>query len=148
MKRRKIMKKTINSVISVLMILSIMLCFVACNEKVDSVGLWENATYSSDKEFGKGAKTVEVEVKVEEQSVTFTINTDADTLGAALLEHELIAGEDGQYGIYVKTVNGILADYDVNQSYWGFYQSGEYLMSGVDTTEISGGEHFEIVYTK
>ena len=142
------MKKMIRSVVSVALVLSFVLCLVSCNEKIDAEGLWENATYRSDKEFGKGEKTVEVEVKVEEQSVTFTIHTDAETLGAALLEHELIAGEDGQYGIYVKTVNGILADYDVNKSYWGFYQNGEYLMSGVDTTAIVGGEHFEIIYSK
>ena len=142
------MKKMIRSVVSVALVLSFVLCLVSCNEKIDAEGLWENATYRSDKEFGKGEKTVEVEVKVEEQSVTFTIHTDAETLGAALLEHELIAGEDGQYGIYVKTVNGILADYDINKSYWGFFQNGEYLMSGVDTTAIVGGEHFEIVYSK
>ena len=117
-------------------------------ETVAAEGVWANATYLSDKEFGEGNKKVEVEVEANGQSVTFTINTDADTLGAALLEHELIAGEDGQYGIYVKTVNGILADYDINKSYWGFYQNGEYLMSGVDTTAIVGGEHFEIVYSK
>ena len=142
------MKKMIRSVVLVALVLSFVLCLVSCNEKIDAEGLWENATYRSDKEFGKGEKTVEVEVKVEEQSVTFTIHTDADTLGEALLEHGLIAGEDGQFGIYVKTVNGILADYDVNKSYWGFYQNGEYLMSGVDTTAIVGGEHFEIIYSK
>ena len=142
------MKKVIRSVVLVVVVLSFVLCLASCNEKIDAEGLWENATYRSDKEFGKGEKTVEVEVKVEEQSVTFTIHTDADTLGEALLEHELIAGEDSQYGIYVKTVNGILADYDVDKSYWGFYQNGEYLMSGVDTTAIVGGEHFEIVYSK
>ena len=142
------MKKVIRSVVLVAFVLSFVLCLASCNEKIDAEGLWENATYRSDKEFGKGEKTVEVEVKVQEQSVTFTIHTDADTLGEALLEHELIAGEDSQYGIYVKTVNGILADYDVNKSYWGFYQNGEYLMSGVDTTAIVGGEHFEIVYSK
>ena len=142
------MKKMIRSVVLVALVLSFVLCLVSCNEKIDAEGLWENATYRSDKEFGKGEKTVEVEVKVEEQSVTFTIHTDADTLGDALLEHELIAGEDSQYGIYVKTVNGILADYDIDKSYWGFYQNGEYLMSGVDTTAIVGGEHFEIVYSK
>ena len=142
------MKKVIRSVVLVALVLSFVLCLASCNEKIDAEGLWENATYRSDKEFGKGEKTVEVEVKVEEQSVTFTIHTDADTLGEALLEHELIAGEDSQYGIYVKTVNGILADYDVDKSYWGFYQNGEYLMSGVDTTAIVGGEHFEIVYSK
>jgi hypothetical protein len=138
----------IRSVVLVALVLSFVLCLVSCNEKIDAEGLWENATYRSDKEFGKGEKTIEVEVKVEEQSVTFTIHTDADTLGDALLEHELIAGEDSQYGIYVKTVNGILADYDINKSYWGFYQNGEYLMTGVDTTAIVGGEHFEIVYSK
>ena len=142
------MKKVIRSVVLVVVVLSFVLCLASCNEKIDAEGLWENATYRSDKEFGKGEKTVEVEVKVEEQSVTFTIHTDADTLGAALLEHELIEGEDSQFGIYVKTVNGILADYDVDKSYWGFYQNGEYLMSGVDTTAIVGGEHFEIVYSK
>ena len=142
------MKKMIRSVVLVALVLSFVLCLASCNEKIDAEGLWENATYRSDKEFGKGEKTVEVEVKVEEQSVTFTIHTDADTLGAALLEHELIEGEDSQFGIYVKTVNGILADYDVDKSYWGFYQNGEYLMSGVDTTAIVGGEHFEIVYSK
>ncbi len=142
------MKKVIRSVVLVAFVLSFVLCLASCNEKIDAEGLWENATYRSDKEFGKGEKTVEVEVKVQEQSVTFTIHTDADTLGEALLEHELIAGEDSQYGIYVKTVNGILADYDIDKSYWGFYQNGEYLMSGVDTTAIVGGEHFEIVYSK
>ena len=142
------MKKMIRSVVLVALVLSFVLCLASCNEKIDAEGLWENATYRSDKEFGKGEKTVEVEVKVEEQSVTFTIHTDADTLGAALLEHELIEGEDSQFGIYVKTVNGILADYDVDKSYWGFYQNGEYLMTGVDTTAIVGGEHFEIVYSK
>ncbi len=142
------MKKVIRSVALAVVALSFVLCLVSCNEKIDAEGLWENATYRSDKEFGKGEKTVEVEVKVEEQSVTFTIHTDADTLGDALLEHELIAGEDSQYGIYVKSVNGIVADYDVDKSYWGFYQNGEYLMSGVDTTAIVGGEHFEIVYSK
>ena len=142
------MKKVIRSVVWVVVVLSFVLCLASCNEKIDAEGLWENATYRSDKEFGKGEKTVEVEVKVEEQSVTFTINTDADTLGAALLEHNLIAGEEGQFGLYVKSVNGIVADYDVDKSYWGFYQNGEYLMSGVDTTAIVGGEHFEIVYSK
>lgn len=117
-------------------------------ETVAAEGVWANATYLSDKEFGEGNKKVEVEVEANGQSVTFTINTDADTLGAALLEHNLIAGEEGQFGLYVKTVNGMLADYDINKSYWGFYQNGEYLMTGVDTTEIDGGEHFEIVYSK
>ena len=115
---------------------------------MDAVGVWEDATYRSDKEFGEGSKTIEVEVKVEEQSVTFTIHTDAKTLGEALLAHKLIEGEDGPYGLYVKKVNGMLADYDVNQRYWSFCKGGTALMTGVDSTDIADGEHYEIVYAK
>lgn len=142
------MKKIKQTLLVISALLLLLLCLGACNEEVDAEGLWENAVYNSDEELGSGEKTVEVELRVEDKSITFTIHTDADTLGAALLEHSLIEGEQGAYGIYVKRVNGILADFDIDQSYWGFYQNGEYLMSGVDTTEISGGEHFEIVYEK
>ena len=48
-------------------------------EKVPAEGLWADAVYRSDKSFGNGAKTIEVEVKAEDKSVTFTIKTDAVT---------------------------------------------------------------------
>ena len=141
------MKKVINSTISVLLVLMCVICLVSCNA-VDKTGVWENATYRKDMSFGDGAKVVVVEVKAEDQTVTFTLNTDKDTVGAALLEHELIAGEESEYGLYVKTVNGMLADYDIDQSYWGFYIDGEYAMSGVDTTEIVEGSGYKLEYTK
>ena len=111
-------------------------------------GLWKNATYLKDTEFGAGSKTIAVEVKVDDKSVTFTIHTDKTTLGDALIEHGLIVGETGMYGLYVKTVNGMLADYDIDGSYWSFYKGGEMMMTGVDGEPISGGEHYEIVYAK
>ena len=143
------MKKTINTATAVILSVVFILCLASCEEKKDvTTGLWENATYLEDTEFGDGAKTVLVEVKADERSVTFTVKTDKETLGDALLEHQLIAGEESEYGLYIKTVNGITADYDVDQSYWGFYKNGEYMMTGVDGTEISDGEHYELVYTK
>ena len=142
------MKHQIKSAIALLLCVLSIFCLVACADKVDAVGVWEDATYRSDKEFGEGSKTIEVEVKVEEQSVTFTIHTDAKTLGEALLAHKLIEGEDGPYGLYVKNVNGMTADYDVNQRYWSFCKGGTALMTGVDSTDIADGEHYEIVYAK
>ena len=139
------MKKTA-ALLSVLLLAAIFV-LSACNT-VDAEGLWENATYRRDMEFGKGATTVYVEVKAGDNSVTFTINTDKETLGDALIEHDLISGEEGQFGLYVKKVNGITADYDVDASYWGFYKDGEYMLTGVDTTVIADGEHYELVYTK
>jgi len=70
------------------------------------------------------------------KETAFEIHTDKATVGEALLEHGLIAGEEGAYGLYVKTVNGITADYDVDQTYWAFYVNGEYATSGVDATNV------------
>lgn len=142
------MKKQIKSVLALLVCLASLVCLVACFDKVDATGVWEDATYRSDKEFGEGSKTIEVEVKVEEQSVTFTIHTDAATLGEALMEHELIEGEAGPYGLYVKKVNGMTADYDVNQRYWSFSKNGTGLMTGVDMETVENGAHYEIIFAK
>ena len=139
---------TAKRLLAVVLSLFMLVVCVSCGEKVDAEGLWANATYLSDTTLGEGSKTIAVEVKVEEQSVTFTVKTDAETVGAALLENNLIAGDEGEYGLYFKVVNGITADYDVDQSYWAFYLNGEYATSGVDTTAITDGAHYELVYTK
>jgi hypothetical protein len=138
------MKRTI----SIALLIVCLFSFVACKESVDATGLWENATYLQDTEFGEGAKTVKVEVKVEEQMITFTINTDKKTVGEALVENDLIAGDEGAYGLYVKKVNGIVADYDVNQSYWAFYINGEMAMTGVDMTDIDETAIYRLEYAK
>ncbi len=138
------MKRTISIALLIICLFSL----VACNNSVDTTGLWENATYLQDTEFGEGAKTVKVEVKVEEQLITFTIKTDKKTVGEALLENDLIAGDDGAYGLYVKKVNGITADYDVDQSYWAFYINGEMAMTGVDMTDIDESATYRLEYSK
>ena len=69
----------------------------------------------------------------------FIIYTDAVYVGEVLQELQLIEGEEGEYGLYVKTVNGITLDYDTSGMYWAFYEDGEYAMAGVDTTEITEG---------
>ena len=51
----------------------------------------------------------------------------------------LIAGEDSEYGLYVKTVNGVTVDYDQDGKYWAFYVDGEYAATGVDSTDITTG---------
>ncbi len=138
------MKRTISIALLIICLFS----FAACKEAVDATGLWENATYLQDTEFGEGAKTVKVEVKVEEQTVTFTIKTDKKTVGEALVENDLIAGDEGAYGLYVKKVNGITADYDIDQSYWAFYINGEMAMTGVDMTDIDENATYRLEYTK
>ena len=69
----------------------------------------------------------------------FEIHTDKTVVGDALMELGLIEGEEGPYGLYVKKVNGITADYDTDKTYWAFYINGEYGMTGVDSTNVTAG---------
>lgn len=78
----------------------------------------------------------------------FEIHTDKETVGDALLELNLIAGDESEFGLYVKTVNGITADYDVDQTYWAFHVNGEYAMAGVDTTVIEEGVTYSFKVAK
>ncbi len=142
------MKNTIKSTISVALIMVCLFGLAACGNTVEKTGLWASATYVKDTALGQGEKTVVVEVKAEEKTVTFTVKTDAKTVGAALLEHKLIAGDESEYGLYVKVVNGMTADYDADQSYWAFYVNGEYASTGVDSTDITEGTTYQLVYTK
>lgn len=72
----------------------------------------------------------------------FEIRTDKETVGEALQDVDLIEGEEGDYGLYVKTVNGITADYDKDGVYWAFYVNGEYAAEGVDSTKITEGDTY------
>ena len=89
---------------------------------------------------GEGEKQFAfVVVDSEGNETIFAIQTDKETVGEALLELELISGEQGDYGLYVKTVNNITADYDKDKTYWAFYVNDEYAISGVDKTAIIEG---------
>lgn len=75
---------------------------------------------------------------------SFEIHTDKKTVGEALLELELIAGEEGQYGLYVTTVNGITLDWDKDGKYWAFYIDGEYATTSLDLTDITPGTTYSL----
>lgn len=79
----------------------------------------------------------------------FTIRTDAEYLGDALLEHEElgIIGEDGPYGLYIREVDGEPCS-DADQTFWSVSLNGESLMVGADSQPIADGEHYELVLTK
>lgn len=139
--------KTMTRITLVALALLMVFSLVAC-AKVEKTGVWEDATYTTEKTFGTGEKTIEVEVKAADQSLTFTIKTDKETLADALLEHELIEGEMSSYGIYIKKVNGIVADYDIDQTYWSLSKDGEMSMAGASSVVIADGEHYELTRAK
>lgn len=97
-----------------------------------------------------GSKTLTIEiVHGDGQSKEFTIRTDAEYLGQALLENEKLGviGEDGPYGLYIKEVDGEKAS-DADQTFWSVSLNGESLMVGADQQPIADGEHYELVLTK
>ena len=79
----------------------------------------------------------------------FTIRTDAEFLGQALMEHEEIGviGEEGPYGLYIKEVDGEKAS-DADQTFWSVSLNGESLMVGADQQPIADGEHYELALIK
>ena len=91
-----------------------------------------------------GDKTIEIQVVVSEEDVReFTVKTDEAYLGAALENEGLIEGEEGQYGLFITAVDGVKADNSKNQ-WWCITKNGEQVNTGVDTTPITDGEHYEL----
>ena len=98
---------------------------------------------------GEGSTSFDFQVTdAEGTTVSFTVKTDKTTVGEALSDAGLIEGEEGQYGLYVKTVNGVKADYDTDGTYWAFYIDGEYAMTGVDKTDINENSVYELKIEK
>ena len=91
-----------------------------------------DGVFADGSELGEGNTEFTLTVTdTEGAESSFTIHTDKENVGDALTEIGIIAGEEGDYGLYVKTVNGVTADYDVDQTYWAFYINGEYASTGV-----------------
>ena len=96
----------------------------------------------------QGGMTITVQVVLlEGEPSDFTIQTDEEYLRGALESIDLIEGSESEYGLFVTTVNGVTVD-DSKQQWWCFTQDGEMLMTGVDTTPIADGDHFEITLTE
>ncbi|MCL2071680.1 MAG: DUF4430 domain-containing protein [Oscillospiraceae bacterium] len=97
---------------------------------------------------GEGETVFRFEVTDDEGEVTvWNVHTDKETVGAALLEVELIDGEESSYGLMVTHVNGIRADFTEDNAWWAFLVDGEMSLVGVDSVAIKEGETYAFVYT-
>ena len=143
-----IFKKPLSFFVCIVLITAMALTAIGCNDNKTSDPYY-TVTVSDGAVLGEGAKEFSLEiVDGEGKSVNATVKTDKATVGEALLDLKLIAGDDDQYGLYIKCVNGITADYDVNRTYWAFYIDGEYAMSGVDTTDVVEGAKYALKVEK
>ena len=136
------MKKIIKATVLSLALLLLTACLIACSED-----LWDNAIYKTDTELGSGATTITVDVVYKDHSVKFTLHTDKTVLSDALLENNLIEGEDGQYGIFIKKANGIEVS-DLARTYWAIYIGNDMAMTGADGITIENGASYRFVWEK
>ena len=139
-------KKALSFILCIVLITAIALFTTACNDNktTDTTTTTESVVSTTEEAkatvLGEGeTKFTFTVVDLDGNKAAFEINTDKKTVGEALLELELIAGDESEYGLYVKTVNGTTLDYDKDGAYWAFYVDGGYAISGVDTTDIVVG---------
>ncbi len=98
---------------------------------------------------GEGKKSFSLTITDQAGKKTVLIvKTDKKTVGEALIDNKLIEGEQGEYGLYIKKVMGIKADYDTDKTYWSFYIDGQYALTGVDSTKIDEKSKYELKIEK
>ncbi len=135
MKQTK-MKQFLSLILCIVLIAAAALFTFGCDDKA------ENPTDGEEKAF------TFVVVDAEGKETSFSITSTKTYLGDALLDEGLIEGENDQYGLYVKKVNGILADYSVNGAYWRLVVNGTDSMVGASSVEIEDGATYQFVYSK
>ena len=135
------MKSKSHTVISILLIISISLIFASCSRLAQKNN--DTSVSSSVTTLGEGNREfVFTVVTADGNEKTYNIKTDKKTVGDALKSLNLIDGETGAYGLYVKTVDSVTYDYNKDGKYWAFYVNGEYATSGVDKTDIKKGDTY------
>ncbi len=147
--KKTIFMKLLSLVLCVVLVTAMALLLVGCRDALNDENVGSDTLSQSVTELGQGERSfVFVVVDIDGNKTQFVINTDKETVGEALIEHELIEGDEGPFGLYVKKVNGIEADYDKDKTYWSLFINGEYATSGVDTTDIVNGTTYTLKVMK
>ena len=139
-------KKWLSAIFCFVLIAAMALTICGCAKapkNQETTGLENGKTY------GQGSNSFALEVTGSDgKKIAVTIQTDKTIVGQALQELDILAGEEGAYGLYVKTVNGETLDYETDGMYWAFYIDGAYAMTGVDQTNIEPGVTYALVAEK
>lgn len=110
-----------------------------------AAGLWFGLQNKPQDTGAEGASFTVVVVHGDKTEKTFSYTADG-MLGDVLEEKGLISSEGADEGMF-HTVDGEKADWNENQSYWGFYIEGEYAMTGIYDTAICDGTTYKLEYT-
>ncbi len=138
-------KKMLSFILCLCLVAAMTLTATGCNGKKEDTSSLTSLTSSVSEttKVGQGqTKFTFTVIGIDGNETKFEISTDKTIVSDALIENNLVAGEDSQYGLYVKTVNGVTLDYEKDGKYWAFYVNGAYGQKGVSETEIVVGETY------
>lgn len=137
----KRLTKSVASILCVVLLAVAVLMTAGCNGNQENPSSAPSSAPSvSATVVGEGKTVFDFTVTKPDGTVAaYEVHTNEETVGAALVACELIAGDMGDYGLYVKTVDGVTLDYDKDKMYWAFYENDAYAVAGVDKTAIADG---------
>lgn len=119
----------------------------ADSESSAVASVWDSAKYKEDTELGEGTLAVKIEVTADNRTVTLTVKTDETNLEKILTANELVEGDESGFGLFIKSVNGIRADYDLDHAYWAIQKDGAPTPTGANAITVADGETYALVYT-
>ena len=125
--RRFSMKNTLSVLLCVVLIAAMALSMAACGASKEAAAPQAAVSYTV------------ITVDLEGNETKLEITSDKETVGEELLAQGIIAGDMGDYGLYIKTVNGLTLDWDKDAKYWAFYIGEDYAVTGVDLTPAEEG---------
>lgn len=76
----------------------------------------------------------------------FTLRTEQTTLGAALLESDLVEAEVNRFGLQIKAVGGAKASFDENNAYWAVFSGDLAADRDPGLIPVENGGSYKLVY--
>lgn len=146
--KNKTMQKILSLLVMLALLAAMALTFTACTEE-DVPTTDTNQTNEASQNDSKTSKptdtdsqklefTVEV-IKADGTTKIFTLSSDKENVGDALIAEGLIEGEEGTYGWFITKVDGEYHKWEEDGKYWAFYIDGAYASTGVSSTPITAG---------
>ena len=87
-----------------------------------------------------GSKKITITIEHSDgASVNVKMKTNAEYLRQALDERNLVSGRDGEFGLWIDSIDGEAADASKDQ-WWGYTVNGEFAVYGVDDQVITDGD--------
>ena len=95
----------------------------------------------------EGSKNITVTVvHGDKTEKDFEYSTDEEYLAPVLTGDGLVEGEDGEYGLFITTVDGETAD-DAQEEWWCITKDGEMTTTSASEQVIEDGDKFELTLT-